>query len=298
MCYKNVRKIILGLFCIPIMTLSAQEVGLRKGALEKMIEPKVSLDSSYISNANIVDSDGSVGVTKNTLKVNNAFAELSYSNWAFNWDNIDKLPFGNGVDNPIEQMHSFKVQGNLPYLINDQWFMVTSLSLSTTFEKEMKDSYAVGIFSFASYKVNQNHTLQMGVFANYHPISTLILPIVSYSYRARQNDGLQFVLGFPRIYAGYYLSDKILLRGGMNFSQSVIKLGDDNVMENSGYIESQDYMGSVGASYEFNAKFTLEANFLYSLKRDFIIYNSAGDKVKDYSIEASPGVKLRLNYIF
>jgi len=263
-----------------------------------MIQPKVSLNSSYLSDAKVKGYEGSVGVTKNTIKVNNAIGGISYTNWSFLWNNTAKLPFGNGVDKPIEHMHRLKARITLPYFINDRWFLLTSLSLSSTFEHEMNDSYSGGIFSFASYKINEDHAVQIGAFANYHHVSTLALPAISYSYRARKRDGLQVILGFPRAYIGYHINDMLQFRSGMIFSQSLIKLADESVIEKSGYIEAKDYMANVGFNYELNSNFMINTDILYSLKRDFIIYNSAGIEQNSYSIEPSLGVSIQLKYLF
>ena len=292
------KKTVLILSFILSVNLFSQESKLKKPLLERMLDPKISLDSSYLSDAKVDSSDGSVKVAKNSIKLNNALGGISYTNWSFLWSDIASLPFGNGVDEPIEQMHSLKLNFNLPYSINENWFLLTSLMVRSTFEKEMQDSYGGGIYSFASYKLSDEHTFQIGAFANYHPISTLVLPIVSYSYRARKTDGLQVVLGFPRAYVGYYINDLLLLRSGMIFSQSVIKLSDENVVESSGYIEAQDYVANFGFVYEFTPSFTLDSDVLYSLSRDFIIYDSSGSKQSEYKIKPSVGISFRLKYLF
>ena len=279
-------------------SLGAEETKLKKGLLERMVQPKVSLQSSYLSDANIENSKASVKVVKNSIKLNNAIGGISYTNWSFLWNDIGSLPFGNGADTPIKQVHKVKLHAHLPYFINDKWFLLTSLSINATFEKEMQDSLGAGIFSFASYKINDNHTIEMGAFANYHRVATLALPVISYSYRARQKDGLQVVLGFPRAYVGYYMRDKILLRSGMVFSQSLIKLSDASSIENSGYIELKDYMSNIGIVYEMSSHFTLESDVLYSLKRDFTIYNSTGNEQNSYNIKPSLGMSFRLKYLF
>jgi len=293
------KKMILVVLCFVFSTtLLAKEGKLKKDLLEKMAEPKISLDSSYLSDAKVNGSEGGVSVSKNRILLNSDIGGISYTNWSFLWNNVAALPFGNGVENPIKQMHSIKVNANVPYFINENWFLLTSLSLKSTFEKEMDSSYGGGVFSFVSYKFNDNHTIQMGAFANYHKVSTLALPVVSYSYRIRQKDGFVLVLGFPRAYAGYFINEEMLLRGGMIFSQSVIKLSDASVVESSGYIEAEDYMSNMGVSYEMTSQFTLDMDLLYSLKRNFIIYNSAGQEQQNYTINPSLGLSLRLKYLF
>ena len=109
---------------------------LKKAGLQKMIQPKVSFTSAYLSDASLSGYEGSVKVSKNRIGVNNKIAGFSYTNWAFDWNNLASLPFGDGVHSPIEQMHGFKVNANIPYFVNDKLFILTSLSAKSTFEKE------------------------------------------------------------------------------------------------------------------------------------------------------------------
>ena len=279
-------------------TLNAEKVKLKEDGLEQLLKPRVTFDSSYISDAEVGNTKGSASVHKNRVALSNKLGAISYTNSSFAWNDIASLPFGNGVDKPIEQMHSLKISANIPYFIDEKWFLLTSVSLTSSFEKEMKDSYGAGIFSFASYKLSDDHTIQMGAFANYHPTSTFALPIVSYSYRARQSNGFQFVLGFPRTYIGYHLNEATLLRTGMIFSQSLTKLGDASVISPAGYIEAKDYMGNIGISYTFNTHFSLETDLLYSVKREFTFYNNDAKEQETYEIEPSFGASVRLKYLF
>lgn len=271
---------------------------LKKSGLEKMIQPKVSLESAYLSDATISGYDGGVEVAKNQLRINNEILGFSYTNWAFYWNNLDDLPFGDGVHNPIEQMHSFNLNVNIPYFVNNKLFILTSVSAKSTFEKESSNSYGAGIFSFASYKIDDEHAIQFGAFANYHPISTLALPVISYSYRARQSDGFKFILGFPKTYAGYHLNEETLIRFGIVFSQSVIRLSDTSPIEESGFIEAKDYMSNLGLSYELNKNFNIETDLLYGFKRDLIIYSKNANELSNYSIDSSLGLSFKLTYTF
>ena len=291
-------RILLLLSYITLLVSGAEENKLKEGVLERMVQPKVSLDSGYVSDANVNGSDGSVAVTKNRVQINNAIASISYTNWHFNWSDVASLPFGDGVSQPIEQMHSIRASINIPYFINEEWFWLTSISARSSFEREMEESYGAGIFSFASYKLSDDHSIQMGAFANYHPVSTIALPVMSYSYRARKTDGFQLILGFPRAYMGYFLNEKTLLRAGMIFSQSVIKLAKESSIEAGGFVEAEDYMSNIGVVYEFNEKFRLEADVLYSIKRNFIIYDASGNEQQFNSIDPSFGANIRLRYLF
>ena len=289
-------------YIIAIFLLTASAVQgkehLKKELLERIIQPKISVESFYLKDSNIEGYDGSVSLVKNKFSINNKILGLSYTNSSFSWSNIDSLPFGNPATTPIKQIHAFKVNVNLPYKINEKWFLLNSVSLKSTFEKETNDSYGVGVFSFASYKLNDNHTFQLGAFMNYHPTETLALPILSYSYRARKSDGLQVVLGFPRTYIGYYYNKNTLLRLGVVYSQSLVRLSNKSTIELSGYIETKDYMSNVGIAYEFNDSFMFNLDILYSIKRDFIIYNQNSSELNKHSIDPTLGLSAKLSYRF
>ncbi len=288
---------ILLMILLSISSVLSEEV-LKKELLQRIIQPKLTLESSYLSKANIQGSEGSVEAHKNTLKINNAIVGFTYTNWAFTWDNVQELPFGDKSTQPIKEMHALKINLTAPYFVDKKWFILSMVSLRSSFEKSIDGSYGATVFSFASYKVDSDHTIQMGAFANYHKVSTLALPVLSYSYRARQSNGLQVVLGFPRTYIGYHANKASLFKLGIIFSQSVIKLSDGSSIENGGFIETKDYMGNLGLSYEFNKHLRLESNILYSIKRDFIIFDSQGNKQSSHSIEPSLGANIKAVWLF
>jgi hypothetical protein len=152
--------------------------------------------------------------------------------------------------------------------------------------------------SFLSYKVDEEHAIQMGAFANYHPVKTLALPVLGYTYRIRANEGLSLLLGFPRAYVGYHLTPKLLLNAGMIYSQAVIRLADESGIENKGYVEAKDFQSNLGLRYELSDNFVVRADILYTFKRDFTIFDHDAHELESYSIEPSAGAILTLKYLF
>ncbi|MEA1920754.1 MAG: hypothetical protein U9N52_13005 [Campylobacterota bacterium] len=75
-------------FAILLFTckLFSQELIEKQSLLERLAAPKLSVESSYLDNAKVSSSEGSVSVKKNKVQINNFFAALSYTNWEFNWD--------------------------------------------------------------------------------------------------------------------------------------------------------------------------------------------------------------------
>jgi hypothetical protein len=264
----------------------------------KVLTDHISCESSFLDDAKISQTDGSVQVYKNNLSINNELIGLSYTNWKFDWNGVEALPFGNGSDAPIDQIHAFALNMNIPKKIDDKWFLLTSLSLKSTFEKEIKDSYGANLFSFASYRFDEDHSFQMGAFVNYHPTSTLALPVISYSYRTKFQDGWQFVLGFPRTYVGYHVNEQTLVRFGMIYSQSLVRLSDTSPIAASGYVEAKDYMSNLGITYELTKNIKLSGDLLYTIDREFIIYDAHANETQNNTIQNALGANVRLVYSF
>ena len=268
---------------------------LSPSAMERLIQPKISLQTDYLSSANFEGYDTSVTTTKTTLSLNNAIGGVTYSRWDFQWKNAKNLPFYKGKT-PIKAMQRLRLYGNIPYFINDKWFMLSRLSVNATFEEEYEESFGGSVFSFFSYQFDEEHAFQMGAFANYHPVHTLALPVVGYTYRIRQTDGMSLALGFPRAYLGYNINPKLLLRAGMIFSQAIIRLADESGIEDRGYVEADDYESNIGFRYTWKKNIEISADLLYILKRDFTIYDNSGDELNNYSIKPSFGAIVKLRY--
>ncbi|OYZ66786.1 MAG: hypothetical protein B7Y17_01070 [Sulfuricurvum sp. 24-42-5] len=281
-----------------VLILASMCSAFEKSVLERIIQPRISYESSFLDDAKVSDTDGSVQVYKNNLSINNEFIGLSYTNWKFDWNKIETLPFGNGSDAPIDQIHGLALNLNILKKINDRWFLLTSLSLKSTFEKETKDSYGANLFSFASYRLDEDHSFQMGAFVNYHPTSTLALPVISYSYRTKFHDGWQLMLGFPRTHVGYHINEQTLVRLGMIYSQSLVRLSDTSPIEASGYVEAKDYMSNLGITYELTKNIKLSGDLLYTINREFIIYDSHANETQNNTIQNALGANVRLVYSF
>ncbi len=278
-----------------VLSLFAQEHKL--SMLEQITQPKLSFQSDFLSDAKFEGYEGSVKTYKQKIQINNDIMGVSYSRWDFDWDSESDLPFYQGKT-PIDAMNRFKLYANWPLRINDKWFMLNSVNVNTTYEKEMSHSFGAGIMSFFSYKVDDDHAVQLGAFANYHSVKTLALPVIGYAYRARESDGLKMVLGFPRAYIGYQITPEVLINAGMIYSQAVIRLADESGIEPGGYSEAKDFQSNLGFRYEINRHFELSADLLYAFKRDFTIYDHHADEVESYSIEPSLGGIVKLKYLF
>lgn len=258
--------------------------------------PSLTYETSYLGTGDI--GGGDVRVIKNQLQLNKDFFTFGYTNWKFDWENVASLPFGDRINNPIDQAHSLQASIRYRQKNDDQWSYMTLLSLKSTFEKELDNSFGVNLLGYSSYHIGDGHSFQMGGFVNYHPIRTLLLPALSYSYRERAKDGWQVILGFPRTYLGYHLNEQFMLKTGVMFSQSLVRLSNASIIENGGYIEAKDYLSNIGFTYALNPSLSLSADLLYTLKREFTIFDSNANEKQKNSVGNAIGANMSLNYRF
>ncbi|HSR74898.1 MAG TPA: hypothetical protein VLL31_08665 [Sulfurovum sp.] len=282
---------------ITLLALDSGAEGKNLSLLEEMTQPKITFQSDYLSDAHFENFDASVKTYKQEMRINNDMFGFSYSRWDYDWESADTLPFYK-AKTPIESMQRVKLHANLPVFINDEWFMLNMINVNATYEKEFNNSFGAGVLSFLSYRVDEKHAIQMGAFANYHPVKTLALPVLGYTYRVREKDGLSVLLGFPRAYVGYQLSPNLLFNAGMIYSQAVIRLADESGIEEGGYVEAKDFQSNIGLRYELNERLELRGDLLYAFKRDFTIYGHDADEIQSYSIEPSAGMMVKMKYRF
>lgn len=277
-----------------VLFLGAEE---RQSVLEKIVQPKVSYTADFLRSSALSGTDATLQTTRHALRINNKIIGFQYHHWRFKWDGVEHLPFGDGQSYPIRSMHRLSLRLNLPNRISDQWFWLTSLNINATFEREMDNAYGLGLFSFGSYRIDEDHALQLGAFANYHPTKSLMLPAIGYSYRAKARDGFKAVIGFPRAYVGYHLHENLLLRAGMLFSQAVIRLADDSTIAPQGFIEAKDYMGNAGIRYDFSDRLQIDADLRYAFIREFTRYDADANEIGHDTIEPSWGMMLKIQYL-
>ena len=93
-----------------VLSVMAQEEQ-RLSLLEQIVQPKVSFQSDYLSDANFDGYEGSVKTYKQKIQINNDIVGISYSRWDFDWNNENDLPFYRGKT-PIDSMQRIRLFAN------------------------------------------------------------------------------------------------------------------------------------------------------------------------------------------
>lgn len=261
-------------------------------------DPKITLVYGYLNQGGIRGSSGEFSDYVYDFQVQNALGYFGYTQWNLDWYNVDQLPFGNGQDQPINHLHKMKLGGKLSKLLNDKMRWINVIGASSAYEAEMDDSYSINLRSFVMYQYHSDLTLLAGAMYNFHPVRSRFYPIVGAAYRANAKQGLSAVIGFPRLFVAYGLSEHWKVSSGVSYRQFMAKLANDSTIEQQGYVELQSWKGDVMLSYQPDAHWRVDVFGHYSADYRFAFYNRYGNRQDQYKVQPSWGGGMKLHYQF
>lgn len=260
--------------------------------------PQITMKYGYLNQVGIRDTGGEFSDQFYDFQVQNIFGYFGYTQWDLNWNNVDRLPFGNGKDQPINALHKLTLGGKLFKPLSDSTRWINVIGATSAYETEMNDSYSVNLRSFLLYQYHSDVSLLIGAMYNYHPVRSRLYPIAGLTYRAKAKQGLSAVIGFPRLFVAYGLTDRWKVSSGVSYRQFMAKLADDSIIEQQGYVELQSWKGDVMLSYQPDAHWRVDVFGHYSADYRFAFYSRHGNRQDQYKVEPSWGGGMKVRYEF
>ncbi|MDG4812516.1 hypothetical protein P8629_05800 [Hydrogenovibrio sp. 3SP14C1] len=260
--------------------------------------PKISLNYGYLDQASIQDSGGKFSNYSYDFLVQNALGYFGYTQWDLDWYDVDQLPFGNGQDQPINHLHKVSFGGKMAKSLSKKARWINVLGASSAYEVEMDDSYSVNLRSFVLYQYRSDVSLMAGAMYNYHPVRSRLYPVLGLAYRAKAKQGFSAVIGFPRLFVAYGLTERWKVSSGISYRQFMAKLSDDSAIEQQGYAELQSWKGDVMLSYQSGHHWGVDVFGHYSADYRFAFYNRQGHRQDQYEVQPTWGGGLKVRYQF
>jgi len=156
----------------------------------------VNVWAGYLGEAGV--GGGQVGVASAHARISYQGFSFFYQRSAYYWDNLAGVPFGNGKDDPWENLQVASLGYRLGGKINKDWGWFGSLRIYSALESEMDDSFGVGAMGGAHYRINGQWSLLLGVAGRYHSMESLVLPMVGFAWYEQAPQGFSAQIGFPR----------------------------------------------------------------------------------------------------
>lgn len=262
--------------------------------------PVIDVNTGWVGEADVSDGQGSFSFNHLQASLSYSYFSLSYTQHLYQWNDVHRLPFGNGVADPWETLHRLGLSARYNGRINQRWGYFVNGGLSFGYESSM-DRPEFRFMGGAVFGWTPKLKIQLGFVLLNHSIRSLIMPVVGVRFgegRGADRSGWSGALGFPETQITYRFDPHVALKLAGFVDSRVYKLGDNSTVEEGGYLETRDYAGGLFLLYSPIPNMDASLGGGYIFKRDFLTYNDDGHKRGDYDIGLAPLVRFGVKYRF
>lgn len=267
-----------------------------------LAENYIGVDYLYWSDSNVEDDKGKFSVSTTRVALGYSHFFLNYQRSFYSWTDKQRLPFGNGVDDPWDHLQSVALGMRFNGAIGQDWRYLASVAATSSFEDDSGPLGVNGIFSF-SKSLTDNVRLNFGLTADYHIVETIVLPVLSVSYNdvgrsGAQKQGFSASIGIPDTSLTYHFNSTVAARLALGYDRRIYKLRDDSPVAREGYVK--DRTANAGLYLDLNPveNLSISVGILHSFAHELEFYDRNENKLNDYNVDGSLGGSVRVLYTF
>lgn len=172
-----------------------------------------------------------------------------------------------------------------------------AVGASLSYEDELEDlTDSLSLLGQASllYRLDGDYSIEGGMGLIYNQIRYYPYPVVQLAYRNAQDQGLSYIVGFPKNDITYRFNDYFALNGDFTYANSSFtKLKEHNVYSDDGYLVDKYASATVSAIVTPHQSFNIEAGFGYTFDHSYKFYDHDGDY--SHKVKLDPGYKTFIN---
>jgi len=255
---------------------------------------KITSSAAAYGQAEVKSDRGSMSMARAGVSLERSGLSLSYALVDHDFEDTDRLPFGNGHDEPWGALHSMALAYHRLERVRGMYGWFGGVSLASGFEQELDNSLSgrawLGGMLFLSPK------WQVGLGAGYgaSAVDSEWLPAFFLSYNRAATEGMSFSLGFPATEATYRFNQFWAVRLAAVLESGTYRLADDNPTAPRGYYKALDVGGRLGLSWTPlpMLETSLGADMLFY--REFELFDSGEDRMDKYYQEDAFGASAKV----
>ena len=243
--------------------------------------------------AGFTDSNGQgeVESLSSGIGMNLAGVVVAYDYTSFAWEQVNQLPFGDGKQEPWEQLHRLNLGFDHSDMLNGHWGYFLYIGGVSRFEKEMNESYGAEGFAGLIYRIpSWRLGIRLGGGANYSPVKIEPFPIVSLDWNTSAQSGFHGAIGFPTTKIGYRFSPKASMSLDFDFGETdVYRLADNSSVKEKGYLETEGCRAVLSGTCSPIPRCSISVGGGVGFEKEFSIYDENGDNRKTHGLKDNPG---------
>lgn len=259
------------------------------------------ITGGMIADADFSDSGGSAQVSTGQIRLKAGGFSLGYEGSKYSWDDVNRLNFGNGNDDPWETLHRLRLAYEHEGQLSGDWYYSTEIVGTSSFEKEMSGSLGAALRGGFMYVINDNWATAFGARVFTNNISTSFLPYLGIGYENFDSDGSGYFMsiGAPSTEAGYAFSKASKFRFTFDMDGSTYRLKDNSSVVKKGYMETSSMVMGLYYDWKPTEALSLSLGPEYHFEREMKLYKNNGKRTgPTIKQDSAIGGKLQLGYTF
>ena len=231
--------------------------------------------------------------------------ELSYHDFGimvgrrlFTWADKEKIPFGNGSDAPWKRLDTIMLGASHNGMFGPRWGYWAGGAIYSNFEPDSRKDLTGGGYAGLLHILSEKWQISLGGAGELTPIGFDGFPVLLLHYNGALENGLSFSLGTPESEITYELSSMMSLRSRLLYDLATYRLSRESKVRRNGFIRLQESLAGIYVDLRPLPGLTISMGPEFGFLRRISIYNSKGERIKNYSAAPSPGASLRVSYTF
>ncbi|BBD08115.1 uncharacterized protein DFE_1389 [Desulfovibrio ferrophilus] len=258
----------------------------------------ISVETGIVSDADYDDREGGFSVLQADVSMTYDILRLSYGVRSYDWNDRTGLPFGNGVDDPWDQLHEIELSAHDRGRINSEWGWFYVAGVSAAYEEEMDDSLGMFVGGGASYALSDAWAVQMGVGVAGHKIRWAVVPILGVMWNQGVEQGFSARIGFPEAELVYRFDPQWAVHLAGRVEYDLWRLADDSTVRSKGYLEESGIRVGLYGDWTPTKELFVRFGPEFIFARETTFYNSDGDEQNSYNSGATVGGSFSIGYHF
>lgn len=242
---------------------------------------------------------GSFRVTGARVGLEIGWLVANYGYRLYDWEDVSLLPFGDGIDEPWEDLHTAALGFSHDEMVNQSWGYFVRAQATTAFEEEMDDSFGAVALAGLMYNVAEwNMMFRLGAAYSWNEVTSRVFPLVGVNWGGRRGSGLSVALGVPLTAVTYRFSERTAIQARVGFDSDTFRLADDNPAAPKGYLETEDIGGELVLLYNLTDTVRLTVAGGWFFDRELTLYHSDGEGGVEYDVEEGATARAQLSFSF
>lgn len=258
----------------------------------------ISVQGHGAARAGFENNKGKVSVAGAESSASYKYFTLKSALQSFSWSGKDHLPFGNGRDNPWDELYEVSLDANYFGVMNKDWGYIVGAGIASMFEKETDGSMGGNVRGGLRYALSKNWRVSLGAVFSHHKIKARALPLAGIDWNREAKTGLSASIGVPRTEIRYRHTARLATRLTLGMDSGTYRLANDSTVQKKGYVKTNGFVAGLYLDAEPFENFTITLGPRYLFGRGFTIYDKHGDKKNAYDVDEALGGVLRLEYAF